>query len=124
MGLVNKLPDPVMVNSWSDNAAIGVNILMLNPLSPQSSVSATGFSPSLFTNIFESLLVITAPSFCMISIAALSSLLLPGLSMTVSPRNNNAAAHARCMELFDAGASIFPDNLDVVISTFMILNKI
>jgi hypothetical protein len=35
IGLVNKLPFPSMVIASLLNATIGVNILMLNPLSPQ-----------------------------------------------------------------------------------------
>ena len=53
----------------------------------------------------------------MILMAALSSLLWPGLEITVLPFRNNAAAHARCIELLEAGAWMLPFNLELLMVT-------
>ena len=109
------------------NATIGVNILILKPLSPQlmppsSEEELTGFTPLLLMMSTSSLNSIVAPSFCIMSNAALSSLLMPGLWMMDFPFLTKAAAHARCMELLDAAAKMFPDNVDGCMVTFMPLS--
>ena len=51
MGLLTKLPLPsILINSLL-NAAIGVNILMPNPLSPQFIEGPIGLTPLEFTSI-------------------------------------------------------------------------
>ena len=67
-----------------------------------------------------------APNLVIIFIAAFSSLLLPKLSMMVVPGVIRAAAHARCMELFDGGTFIFPkmDEGEIVAITDYKLLKI
>ena len=64
MGLVVKLPIPVIVIGLLLNAAIGVNILMPRPLSPQLMVLLPGLTPpETICKCPLSNLVTTAPSF-------------------------------------------------------------
>jgi hypothetical protein len=85
IGLVSRLPEPLIVISLSLNATIGVNILMLSPDSPQSIAAPPPPNGGILRK--PSLVIInsspefstTAPNALMIPIAALSSLLCPGL---------------------------------------------
>src|SRR5687768_3386877 len=105
IGLLSKLPVPLIISGLLLNAASGVNILIPNPLSPQLIDEDTGATPLLLIMIsLFVLLIICAPSFETTSIAARSSLEDPGLNIVVVPFDNKAAAHARCIELLDAGA--------------------
>src|SRR5437868_4592560 len=47
IGRFNKLPSPLIVIGFDDNAAMGVNIRMPNPLSPQLTTSSNGSTPLL-----------------------------------------------------------------------------
>ena len=52
MGRFNKLPSPLIVISLSANAMIGVNILILNPLSSQLTSLFRGMNPTAIHNHF------------------------------------------------------------------------
>jgi hypothetical protein len=80
-----------------------------NPLSPQFIDDDTGATPLLLITISSLVLdTMCAPSFDITSSAARSSFDVPGFRIVVAPFDSNAAAHARCIELFDAGACTFP----------------
>ena len=109
---------------------IGANMRMPRPLSPQlteASSLADGCDkrPSAFTVIEPSSFCCTvAPKACITPRAALSSLDVPGLCIMLCPLLTSAAAQARCMLLFDAGAKMFPlidDGLTVTCITNEIL---
>src|SRR5688572_28470902 len=92
---------------------------MLNPLSPQLISLLTGFTPLLSLISSYILFVSVPPKRCVISIAALSSLLWPGSLMILFPFAAHAAAQARCIELFDPFDWIFPHIVDGCIVTFI-----
>ena len=71
IGLFTKLPLPSILMVWLLNAAIGVNIRIPKPLSPQFIAGPTGFTPleitvivALFNSLFPVLFIATtAPNF-------------------------------------------------------------
>ena len=125
MGRFNKLPVPVIVIADDDKAAMGVNMRILRPLSPQLRTPPPppkgGTAALLINKLPSSFCKISAPNFWIISSAARSSLLLPEFSKVVSPSASNASAQALCILLLDAGATIFPEMMEGLMVTITIL---
>jgi hypothetical protein len=100
-----------MIISEGYNAAIGENILMARPDSPQFSLlSFISDEPLIFSSPESGLTI--APSPAAMLIAASESSQYEGLMMVVSPSVSTAAAIARCVMLFEDGAFMLPVTLD------------
>src|SRR5664280_2749974 len=102
---------PIIHISTGYNAAIGENILIARPDSPQFSFGSFRTADPM---IFISLTCgsILAPSPTAILIAARESSQYDGLWIILSPSASNAAAIALCVMLFEVGAFIVPSIAD------------
>src|SRR5579862_3106981 len=120
MGRFNKLPSPLITISFLLNARIGANMRMPRPLSPQLTtmtderclVSRDKNEFVLSTNNSPLTIDHWHPNAFITPSAALSSLEYPGFLIMLFAALSNAAAHARCIELLEAGACIVPFNID------------
>ena len=110
-GLFFSVPSPVNVTSLPVRDAMGVNILIPRPASPQLRTPPSELRPPRIITASE-YLIIEAPRASAIPIALSESSQNEGFRSILSPCARSAAATARCISLFEAGAFTVPEISD------------
>ncbi len=106
-GRLRRVPFPLRVKGFPDSAAMGVNMRIARPDSPQKRFSSFISRPPFIITSSE-LFLTFAPIFFIISSAAIESSLKHGFKIRLSPVARSAAATALCISLFDGGAFMVP----------------